>query len=175
PPRGLAVGRDGSLYIAEPGRYRIRQVTPDGIMHTIAGTGVAGFSGDGSLATLARIQNGDHVAVGSDDTVYIADAFNNRVWWFRLGGTINTLAGTGVSGRTGDGGLALQAQLKYPDGGLAIGPDGSVYVGQLPTGDVDMRVRRIAGLTPQVGALGALIPAEDGSAVYLLSPEGRHF
>src|SRR5206468_2027875 len=90
-PGSVAVGRDGSIYIAE-GVARIRRVTPDGIIRTIAGV----FTGSGSLAdgippTQALIAP-IAVAVGPDDTVYIITS-DNRVRWFRPGGTINTLAG----------------------------------------------------------------------------------
>ncbi len=171
--RGIAVGTDGSLYIASS-LDRIRRVEPDGIIRTIAGTGVAGFSGDGGPATLARLQRAEHIALGPDDTVYVADSLNSRVRSFRPGGPINTLAGTGISGRTGDGGLALQAQLQNPNGGIAVGPDGSIYVGQLTTSASDMRVRRIAPLSAQIGPTGTLIPSRDGSEVYVFTLDGRH-
>ena len=103
-------------------------VTPDGIIHTAAGTGDAGFSGDAGLATQATFRNITAVAVGADDTIYVVDQGNNRVRWFRIGGPIFTLAGTGISGTSGDGGLALDADLQGIDYGLAVGPDRGVYV-----------------------------------------------
>ena len=138
-PRGVAVGRDGSLYIADTGAQRVRQVTPDGIIRTIAGNGTFGFGGDGGPATEASFRSPYAVAVGSDDTVYIIDEGNNRVRWMRPGGTINTLAGTGFPATSGDGGLARQAALQNLESGLAVGPDGSVYVSQRAN---NVRVRR---------------------------------
>jgi RHS repeat-associated protein len=173
-PRAIAVGRDGSLYIADAGLDRVRRVTPDGIIRTIAGTGIAGFSGDDGPATLARLNSPSAVAVGSDDTVYITDSLNNRIRWMRLGGTITTFAGTGDAGRTGDGGLALQATLQVLPIGLAIGADGSVYTSQRGTADLDVRVRRIAAAPEQLVLSEVAVVAQDGSEVYVFGLDGRH-
>ena len=150
---------------------RVRRVTPSGLIYTIAGTGDGGFGGDGGLATLAQIARPESIAVGADDSIYISDSLNNRVRWLRPDGIINTLAGTGVAGRTGDGGLAARATLAPL--GIAIGPDGSIYVAQA-TVDTDSRVRRIGPIAEKVGAGGTIVPSEDGSEVYLLAPDGRH-
>ena len=104
-PEGVAVASDGSVYIADP-VGRIRVVTPDGTIHTAAGTGANGFSGDAGPATQAVFNNPSAVAVGPDDSVYVIDQLNNRVRWFQPGGSIFTLAGTGISGTFGDGGPA---------------------------------------------------------------------
>jgi RHS repeat-associated protein len=173
-PRAIAVGRDGSLYIADAGLDRVRRVTPDGIIRTIAGTGVAGFSGDDGPATLARLNNPSGVAVGGDDTVYITDSLNNRIRWMRLGGTITTFAGTGDPGRTGDGGLARQATLQVLPIGLAVGPDGSVYTAQRGTADLDVRVRRIVPAPEQLVLSEVAVVAQDGSEVYVFALDGRH-
>src|SRR5262249_28041794 len=117
--RGIAVGTDGSLYVAETGAQRIRQVTPDGVIRTIAGNGLVGFSGDGGPATDATFKNPYAVAVGPDDSVYVIDQGNLRVRWLRAGGIVNTLAGGGVNGAAGDGGPALQASLQNLETGLA--------------------------------------------------------
>src|SRR5439155_22291748 len=88
-PVGIAVGRDGSIYIGEE-VGGIRQVTPDGIIHTIAGKsgGACRFSGDGGPATEAEICRPRSVAVGADNTIYFLDSANNRVRYIR-GGIIN--------------------------------------------------------------------------------------
>src|SRR5439155_1367433 len=127
-PLGVAIGRDGSLYIADGVGGRVRRVTPDGIMRTVAGTGTAGFSGDGGLATQATFRSASGVAIGPVDTLYVIDHDNNRVRWLRPDGPIFTLAGTGPAATSGDGGLASRAEIQHLEDGLAVGPDGSVYV-----------------------------------------------
>jgi RHS repeat-associated protein len=170
-PEGIAVGEDGSVYIADTANSRIRRVTPDGIIRTIAGTGVQGFTGDGGLATQARLSNPTAVAVGGDGSVYVADSSNNRVRWFRPGGFINTLAGTGLQGTSGDGGLASRAAVQFVRPGLAVGPDRGVYFGQ--TSD-NTRVRRVEPVAPQPVPGEIAVPSEDGAEVYLFAPNGHH-
>ncbi|MBI2876791.1 MAG: PASTA domain-containing protein, partial [Candidatus Tectomicrobia bacterium] len=107
-PRGLAVGPDGSLYIADTNINRVRRVRPDGIITTVAGTGVSGFGGDDGPAILASLSAFD-VAVEPDGSLYIADTTNHRVRRVGPDGIITTVAGTGVLGFSGDGGPATQA------------------------------------------------------------------
>ena len=173
-PRGVAVGRDGSLYIADATAHRVRMVTPDGIIRTIAGTGVFGFSGEGVPATAGSFKFPTAVAIGSDDILYIADSQNFRVRWMRLGGTINTLAGNGFPGSTGDGGPGRQAALQGLHNGLAVDPDGAIYVSQTES---DLRVRRISPPTETflAGAAGEiLVPDRGGGEVYVFTTSGRH-
>lgn len=126
-PQDVAVGADGSLYIADYFNNRVRRVRPDGIITTIAGNGQAGYSGDGGPATSASLQGPIAVAVGSDGSLYIADYNNNRVRQVGPGGRINTVAGNGQAGYGGDGGPATSASLNGPIG-VAVGPDGSLYI-----------------------------------------------
>src|SRR6185369_13133148 len=90
-PRGLALGADGSLYIAEQGGNRIRRVTPDETISTVAGTGAAEYGGDGGPATLATLRRPFSVAVGVDGSLYVADTENNRVRVVELDGIIRTV------------------------------------------------------------------------------------
>src|SRR5262249_27453640 len=78
-PFGMAVGPDGNLYIADSGNNRIRRVGPDGIITTVAGNGIPGFSGDGGPPTQAEIFAPDAVAAGPDGNLYIVDSSNQRV------------------------------------------------------------------------------------------------
>jgi sugar lactone lactonase YvrE len=115
-PRAIALDGNGVLYIADSRNHRIRRVGSDGIITTIAGTGVAGFSGDGGPATLARLNQPRGLTV-ADGTLYIADSDNSRVRRVPLGsGIISTLAGTGRAAFGGDGGPASQASLHNPRG-----------------------------------------------------------
>ena len=139
-PRAIAVGPDGSLYIADDGARRVRRVTPDGIIRAIAGTGGFANTGDGGPADQATFKALTAIAVGADDTVYISDWESFRVRWMRPGGIINTLAGSNESGSGGDRGPARQATLEELGTGLAVAPDGAVVFAQDAN---NVRVRRI--------------------------------
>ena len=78
-PLGLAVDSQGTLYIADSGNHRIRTITPDGTIHTIAGSGVPGFAGDGATGDFASFRNPSAVAVDARGNIFVADAGNNRV------------------------------------------------------------------------------------------------
>jgi uncharacterized protein (TIGR03437 family) len=78
-PGGLALGPDGTLYVADTGNQRVRAIGPDGVVRTIAGSGLTGFAGDGGIADFASFQNPISVAVGPDGRIYVADSGNNRV------------------------------------------------------------------------------------------------
>ncbi|WP_437835764.1 hypothetical protein [Sorangium sp. So ce1153] len=97
-PRGLALGPDGRLRIAEQGGPRVRRGTPDGTIATVAGTGAVGYSGDGGPATLATLTSPFSIAVGFDGSVYIADRGNHSVRRVAPDGIIDTVAGTGGVG-----------------------------------------------------------------------------
>ncbi|KAB2921394.1 MAG: hypothetical protein F9K25_20545, partial [Candidatus Contendobacter sp.] len=137
-PQGVAVGPDGSVWIADGSNARIRRVGPDGIITTVAGTGTAGYSGDGGPATQARLFFPYGVAVGPDGSVWIADWGNERIRRVEPNGIITTVAGTGTAGYSGDGGPATQALLNSPYG-VAVGPDGSVWIADLG----NERIRRV--------------------------------
>lgn len=173
-PTGVAVGPDGSVFIADAANHRVRRVTPDGIIRTIAGDGVIGFGGDGLPATQGHFRFPTAIAIGPDETVFIVDQGNFRVRWMRLGGTLQTLAGQDFPGTRGDFGPASRASLQDLQGGLTVGPEGSVYVSQ--TGS-SLRVRRILPLVEllQGGAAGEImVPATDGGEVYVFTLNGRH-
>lgn len=127
-PWSISVGPGGTVYIADLVNQRVGRMEPDGSITVIAGTGALGFSGDGGPAAQAALANPADVAAAPDGSVYIADAFNNRIRRIASDGTITTVAGGGKpSDGLGDGGPAVQAALEYPNG-LAVGPDGSVYI-----------------------------------------------
>ncbi|AKT39533.1 RHS repeat-associated core domain-containing protein [Chondromyces crocatus] len=126
-PRGLALGADGSLYVAEQGGHRVRKIAVDGTITTVAGDGTAGFSGDGGPATQAQLRNPFSVAVTDDGTLFIADTQNHRIRRVGLDGTITTVAGTGTAGFWGDGGPATAARLGSPRG-VVVARDGGLFV-----------------------------------------------
>ena len=128
-PRHVSQALDGSIYVTEPFRNRVRKISPTGVIATFAGTGEAGFSGDGGPARAARL-NLPHAAVPlPDGSVLIADSVNYRIRKVLPDGTITTVAGNGLTGLGGDGGPATAAPLNnprsvapLPDGGFLI-PD----------------------------------------------------
>ena len=98
-----------------------------GIITTVAGNGVAGYSGDGGPATSAQLNYPWGVTLGNDGSLYIADLSNNRIRKVTPGGTISTVVGTGTRGYGGDGGPATQAQLNVP-ASMLMDVAGNLYV-----------------------------------------------
>jgi sugar lactone lactonase YvrE len=127
-PFGVAVDAAGNFYVADTADNAIRKVTPNGTISTVAGTGVEGYSGDGGQATNARLNQPWAVALDAEGSIYISDSGNYRVRKVAPGGTISTVAGTGVQGSSGDGGPATNAQLSNPTG-LALDAAGNLYIG----------------------------------------------
>lgn len=126
-PLGLAVDSAGNLYIADTNNYCIRMLSTDGTISTVAGAATSlGFTGDGGPATKAKMSAPYGVAVDSKGNIYIADSGNNRVREVS-NGVINTIAGTGTKGFSGDGGPGTKAQLNNPYG-LSVDAGGNVYV-----------------------------------------------
>jgi sugar lactone lactonase YvrE len=126
-PLGLALDSKENLYIADRGNKRVRMVTPGGTITTFAGNGNIGpASGDGGPATSATFFP-QALAFGADDSLYIADAFENNVRKVDPGGTITTFAGTGQGLNSGDGGPASSAALRYP-AGVTLDGDGNVFI-----------------------------------------------
>ena len=125
-PHGVAIDVSGNLYIAEFENARIRKVSPQGIITTVAGTGAHGFGGDGGPATAAQLNHPRGVAVDLSRNVYIADSSNHRIRKLSPDGVITTVAGTGVKGYGGDGGPATSAQITYP-WDVALDSAGNIY------------------------------------------------
>jgi uncharacterized protein (TIGR03437 family) len=126
-PYGLAVDAAGNLYIADLGNNRVRRVSPDGTIVSIAGTGVEGDSGDGGQANATQLYAPRDVAVDAAANLYIAEFEGHRVRKVTPAGVIATVAGTGIAGLGGDGGPATVAQLSFP-AGLAVDRTGALYI-----------------------------------------------
>lgn len=138
-PWWVAVDNERNVYIADWANNRVRKVNAAGNITTFAGTGEAGFSGDGGPATRARLNAPWGVAVDGRGNVYITDLYNYRVRKVNPGGTITTFAGTGAPGFSGDGGPATSAQLTLPYG-IAVDRSGNVYIAD----HANMRVRKVS-------------------------------
>jgi glucose/arabinose dehydrogenase len=161
-PSAIAVGPDGSLYIADTGNGRVRKAGADGTISTFAGGGKpADGLGDGGAATAASLNQPVGVAAGPDGSVYIADSGNHRIRVVDVAGLITTVVGDGEGRYSGDGGPATDASLRLPTD-IALGPDGSVYVAD----SGNHRVRKVAptGLITTIAGHGgpANLPLGDG-------------
>jgi sugar lactone lactonase YvrE len=177
-PRSVAVAGDGTLYIADQNNHRVRRVGTDGIITTFAGTGTAGFSGDGGLATSAALSGPQSVAVDSAGNVYIADYGNARIRKVSPDGIIVTYAGTGTVGTGGLGGPATSAQLDRPTG-IAVDGNGRLFIagGSLRVVRGDGTIQLVNGTgypayDVAVGADGSLYIAVIGGRVLRGVPQG---
>jgi DNA-binding beta-propeller fold protein YncE len=158
-PIGVAIDRDGNILIADALYNRIRRVTPDGTITTIAGDGIAEFGGDGGPATAAFLQYPTGVALDHDGNMFIADAGNHRIRRIDPDGTITTVAGTGVAGFEGDGGPATEARLHKPTG-VAVSRKGELFIAD----EYNHRIRRVGahGRISTVAGVTEFPPHYDG-------------
>ncbi len=142
-PHGVAVDNQGHVFIADSPNHRIRRVDlATGIITTVAGTGQGGYSGDNGPATQAKLNRPRFLIVAPDGSLIIADTDGRRIRKVSPAGIISTIAGTGVTGSTGDGGQATFAQLDDPRG-LALDAAGNLYVSNAE-GTAVPSVRRIS-------------------------------
>jgi sugar lactone lactonase YvrE len=126
-PKGVLAGPRGEVYIADSANDRVRVIDPSGIISTLAGSGTAGFSGDGGPAPAAQLHAPRALAVDPAGNLYVADDNNDRVRRIDPGGLITTVAGNGTTGYSGDDGPAGAAQLNRPRG-VALDSAGNLYV-----------------------------------------------
>jgi uncharacterized protein (TIGR03437 family) len=141
-PQGIAVDAAGDLFIADSLNDRIRKVS-GGVITTVAGTVTVGFSGDGGPAVVAQLSVPEGIAVDAAGNLYIADTLNERIRKVS-NGFITTIAGGGVGGFSGDGGLSTSAQLNLPEG-VAVDSAGNIYI-------ADVQNNRIRVLTAVAGS-----------------------
>jgi sugar lactone lactonase YvrE len=130
-PMGLAVGTDGRIFVSDSHNERIRVIATNGTITTFAGTGVAGYAGDGLAATAAELSLPRGLMVASGGAVIFADSNNQRMRMVDPSGTITTIAGSGVQGAVSDGVSALTEEMNSPRG-VAVSSFGSpVYADAL--------------------------------------------
>ncbi len=116
-----------NMYIADSFNSRIRMINSSGIITTIAGNGIAGYSGDGGPASSAEINKAYGLSIDRAGNIYIGDTYNNRVREVNTSGTISLLAGNGFAGYSGDGGQATSAELKF-DCGVSLDYNYNLYI-----------------------------------------------
>ncbi len=123
---GIAIDDEDAIYVSDSLAHRVR-VIRDGEVETVAGTGSAGYSGDGGPATEAELHWPTALTFDEGGRLLIADTRNHVVRRLQDDGSIETIAGTGKQGSRGDGGPALEARFNQPNG-LAVDSDGTLYV-----------------------------------------------
>jgi RHS repeat-associated protein len=150
-PNGVAADSAGNIYIADIQYHCIRQVSPGGIIFTLAGNGTAGYGGHGGPAAEAILNAPADVITDSAGKLYIADAGNHRIRKVDISGIITTAAGNGTPGYSGEGGPAVQASLNRP-AAIAADRDGNIYIADTDNN----RIRKVdsKGLITTVGGDG---------------------
>ena len=159
-PRGIAVDAQGNIYIADASNNRIRKIDLFQNVTTIAGTGKAGYGGDGGLATKAELNFPTFILLDDSGNLYISDTYNYRVRKINTSGVITTIAGNGKQGirAIGDSGLATVAEFDLPPYGLAFDNDSNLYI------CTAIRVRKVnkAGIISTVAGVGQTGYGGDG-------------
>ncbi|MDA1311959.1 MAG: hypothetical protein O2968_01365 [Acidobacteria bacterium] len=169
-PQGVALDSDGNLFVADRSHNRIRRIKITAT--TVAGSGVAGNSGDGGQAQVARLNGPSDVFVDELNNIYVADTNNHKVRRVTPSGGITTIAGTGVAGSAGDGGLAVNAQLGRIEG-VARDAAGNLYIADTS----NHRIRKVDkdGVITTLAGTGTAGFSGDGgaaAAAQLDSPVG---
>jgi sugar lactone lactonase YvrE len=160
-PFGVAVDASGNLFIADIFNNRIREVDTNGIITTVAGTGSAGYSGDGGAATNANLSYPAGVAVDGSGNLFIADLGNSCIRKVDTNGLITTVAGDGSAGYSGDGGAATKASLDDPLG-VAVDGSGNLFIADT----YNYRIRKVdtEGFITTVAGDGSAGYSGDGGA-----------
>ena len=158
-PCGVAFDNLGNLFIADTLNHRIRKVSTSGVISTVAGTGVSGYSGDGGAATSCKLNQPCGLALDASQSLYIADYFNNCIRKVDTNGVITTVAGNGSSGFAGDGGAATNARLYYP-AAVAFDVSGNLYIADHDNN----RIRKVStnGLITTIAGGGSWSSSGDG-------------
>jgi len=146
-PVGLTVDAAGDLLIGDRENQRVRKVSANGTMSTLAGNGETDFSGDGGPATKAGLYWPLTTAVDAAGDVYIADDNHNRVRKVTPDGTITTVIGDGTAASTGDGGPASEARVNDPQG-VVVDRAGNLYVSEYGGNSKPAAGNRIRRISP---------------------------
>ena len=163
-PQGVAIDSANNVYIADTFNNRVRVVSASGFINTVAGNGLAGYAGDGGPATSAQVASPTGIAVDTAGDIFVSDN-SATVRKIYPNGPITTIAGNGSLGYSGDGGLALSAQLNKPEG-IALDPKGNLYIAD--AGNSAARLLQFTGSGITISAVangasnltGAISPGE---------------
>ena len=161
--KAVAVDSHGNLFIGE-GDQRIRKVTTNGGITTVAGNGTAYFYGDGGVAISAGLNNPYSLAVDTWGNLYIADSFNNRIRVVKTNGIISTAVGNGSGSFSGDGGFATGASLHIPTG-VSVDGFGNLFIADY----YNHRIRMVdtnGSFITTVAGNGRLSSVGDGSGTF---------
>jgi uncharacterized protein (TIGR03437 family) len=174
-PIAVTFDKAGNLYITDTLNNRIRKVTTNGAIQSIAGVTLNGYTGDGGLATQAQLNFPTGVVVDDAGNVFIADTSNHRVRKINTSGIISTVMGTGSAGYSGDEGPAVNAVLNAP-GGLALDAAGNLYIAD----QYNHCIRRLstdgkASTAVGSGTQGAGNGSGDATSIQLNAPAGVAF
>lgn len=173
-PYAMCFDVSGRLYVADKLNEVILMYDINGDVTTIAGTGEAGYSGDGGPAISAKLNKPYGIFVDHLGNIYIADTGNSRIRMFTLGGNITTIAGTGTAGNSGEAGLATLAQLNVPQAICAdLASPPNIYIAD--TGNNRVKRFTVGGSITTIAGTGAAGYAGDGAAATsatLHSPQG---
>ena len=159
-PMGIAVDGAGNVYVADRDASVVRKIAASGIVSTVAGTGAAGFSGEGGLAAAAQLNSPFGLALDSAGNLYIADTNNNCIRKVSANGSIAVVAGSTAQGFSGDGGPAGNAWLNRPEG-IAVDAAGNLYIADT----FNNRIRKVAtdGTIATVAGSGSEIYSGDNT------------
>ncbi len=136
-PSGVELDAAGNLFVADSGNRRVRKITPQGIISTVAGNGAAGVTGDGGPATAASLDGPADLAISKDNTLYISDGASGRVRSVNGDGVISRVTASGFGGLSG----------------IAVDNQGNVFIGV----NASRQVMKIAG--QNVTAIAGIVPS----------------
>ena len=160
-PSFLTVDDAGNIIFADLDNDRIRKISTDGIIITIAGKGTTGFSGDNGPATAAELNTPFAVAIDGTGNIYFTDDYNNRIRKINTSGIISTIAGTGTGAYSGDNGPATAAEIYSPHG-IAIDATGNLYFADL--GNKCVRKISTSGIITTIAGQGSSGMGDGGPA-----------
>ena len=163
-PFGVVRGPDGALWFCEYGGQRIRKISRDGVITTVAGNGEVGYAGDGGPALQASFNKPHEIRFDAAGNYYIADMVNHAVRRIDAkSGVITTFAGNRSKGYSGDGGPASEASLSSPHS-IQFGPEGDLYICDIGN-HVIRRVDMRTGIIRTFAGTGKAGPTPDGAPI----------